>query len=95
MQSALSVLGGGNADPAVVRDMAAALVDGLMGRAAERLNVERDTLFPMRRPMLNALAQMSPPPAVAAPAGQPQQLGAATQQAPEVVEPEVVEPAYV
>lgn len=49
--------GGGAADPAVVRQMSLQVVDALMGRAAERLGVDVDTLFPMRRSLISALQQ--------------------------------------
>lgn len=49
--------GGSGGDPAVVREMTGQIVDGLMGRAAERLGVPADTLFPMRRSLLRALQQ--------------------------------------
>lgn len=38
-----------------VREMTAQVVDALMGRAAQRLSVEPDTLFPMRGAVLTAL----------------------------------------
>ncbi len=44
---------GGN--PTVVREMAQQVVDALMCRAAGRLGVNVDTLFPMRRSVLAAL----------------------------------------
>ena len=48
------VAAGGN--QRVAREMAAQVVDGLMERAAARLSVGVDTLFPMRRSILAALA---------------------------------------
>lgn len=66
LQSALSILtgssssdgsGGFNGDAATAREMTAQVVDALMGRAAERLSVESDTLFPMRRSIVNFLLQ--------------------------------------
>ena len=78
LQAALGALAGGGADPEVVRGMAASVADGLMARAAERLAVEPDTLFPFRRALLAAVAALpvggggaagaAPAPAAAAPA---------------------------
>lgn len=62
LQGALTALAGGNggADPAVVREMAASIVDSLMGTAAERLGVDDvNTLFPMRRGVLAVLQQQA------------------------------------
>jgi hypothetical protein len=41
------------------------VVDALMGRAAERLGVEADTLFPMRRSLLDLLERQGQPAAAA------------------------------
>jgi hypothetical protein len=67
LQEALRVVAGGqgNADSAAVRDMTAQVVDALMGRAAERLGVEADTLFPMRRSLLDLLERQGQPAAAA------------------------------
>ena len=44
----------------VVREMAASIVDSLMGTAAERLGVDDvNTLFPMRRGVLAVLQQQA------------------------------------
>eukprot|EP00887_Chlorella_sp_A99_P000183 scaffold13.g183.t1 len=58
LQQALSIVagGGGAADPGVVQEMSAQVVDGLMRRAAGRLSVDVDTLFPMRAALLAAAA---------------------------------------
>jgi hypothetical protein len=50
------------ADPAVVREMSAQVVDALMSRAAQRLSVDPDTLFPMRRSLLGLVLAQQPAP---------------------------------
>ena len=61
LQQALSSLAGGGSsgtgggDPAVVREMTAQVVDGLLARAAGRMGVAVDTLFPMRGSLLAAI----------------------------------------
>jgi hypothetical protein len=77
LQAALSILAGGGssngtsssssssssgADPAVVREMSAQVVDALMSRAAQRLSVDPDTLFPMRRSLLGLVLAQQPAP---------------------------------
>ncbi|PSC74696.1 alanine-glyoxylate transaminase [Micractinium conductrix] len=66
LQSALALLvgGGGAQDPAAARaqsaEMAGQVADELMCRAAERLGVDPDTLFPMRRSLLALAVQQAP-----------------------------------
>ena len=81
LQGALGALlgggGGASADPALVREMAASVVDNLMVIAAERLAVaDVDVLFPMRRGLL-AVVQQAPAGAAAARQAQQQQQAAA------------------
>lgn len=91
LQAALGTLAGGGADPEVVGSMAAAVADGLMGRAAERLAVEPDTLFPFRQALLAAVAALPPPrsAAAAAPAAMAQPPAAQQQEAAAQPEPAV------